>query len=779
MASLIYRQLLTNSFTVDLSDEISSIGQEKNANVTVNPGPFAQTGYAPVEWGPGQTNQSTYEQPTLDGPYNPDTFEAPQDIWVMVEAEQPGVMLAARKEDSSFIIALIMVEPGVQTTTRRYNVFGTTYDFQVSNSGTAHYKLVSYEKTTPTGNFNMHWGLTSTHKLNALMVHNNHVYLIAGDTPNGYTVGVKIDTNKMFFEVNFPFYTVIRSKETELKNLVNNGLPPVQDVRFITPVDYSLRLTALSSKALPNEDIEIAKTSLWKEMQYNRDIKIQFKFGNNIIKAGGLGYKWSEMTFKPANHTYTYERDGEQITAHTTCSVNGVNIFSCSTGGLPTDFAVNSFEVIKENSLVFIDYWDDSIAFRNMVYVRSLNAQMEEKQIIGGAYDFKLTIGAWPVMRGGSVIMQLQRIGLSTQFTDFVSLNSLRFTFRLSVAEPFFEIARTRMTRLYGLPAGNPNNVTTTNADPFHEINGRYSLISLVPSNDDYQTPIFNSVTVRQDLERQLSDLRDEFNELSREIATAQLVDLALLPLDMFSMFSGIKATFQSLKSLSVSVMKKFKTSKIAGAITDITDSLSDAASSISRSSSIRSTTTLSTTVSSVSDLADDITDNLSSRVSQTSRSLRLREFTTQTDSVKFDDISAAVLKAKLSKSTQVTTDMLPDVITEAADKFIPNRAYRVLDGDVAMEVTTDGKYIAYLVDTFEEIPFDANKFFDLVTDSPVLAGIIDFKTIKNLNDNFGITRKQAFDLLRSDPRVLRDFINQKNPIIKYRIDQLIQQCRL
>nr|UMM45206.1 NSP3-P2A-3XFL OSU VP5* [synthetic construct] len=531
------------------------------------------------------------------------------------------------------------------------------------------------------------------------------------------------------------------------------------------------------ASAQVNEDIVVSKTSLWKEMQCNRDITIRFKFDRTIIKAGGLGYKWSEISFKPITYQYTYARDGEQITAHTTCSVNGVNNFSYNGGSLPTDFAISRYEVIKENSFVYIDYWDDSQAFRNMVYVRSLAANLNTVTCTGGSYSFALPLGHYPVMTGGTVSLHPAGVTLSTQFTDFVSLNSLRFRFRLTVGEPSFSITRTRVSRLYGLPAANPNNQRE-----YYEISGRFSLISLVPSNDDYQTPIMNSVTVRQDLERQLGELRDEFNSLSQQIAISQLIDLALLPLDMFSMFSGIKSTIDAAKSMATNVMKRFKRSNLASSVSTLTDAMSDAASSISRSSSIRSIGSSASAWTEVSNSIADVSttvDTVSTQTATIAKRLRLKEIATQTDGMNFDDISAAVLKTKIDKSVQITPNTLPEIVTEASEKFIPNRTYRVINNDEVFEAGMDGKFFAYRVDTFDEIPFDVQKFADLVTDSPVISAIIDLKTLKNLKDNYGISKQQAFDLLRSDPRVLREFINQNNPIIRNRIENLIMQCRL
>nr|UPO81321.1 VP4 protein [Porcine rotavirus A] len=775
MASLIYRQLLSNSYTVDLSDEIQIIGSEKTQNVTINPGPFAQTGYAPVNWGPVETNDSTTVEPVLDGPYQPTTFNPPVSYWILLSPSNAGVVVEGTNNSDRWL-ATILIEPNVTSESRTYTLFGRQEQITIENVSTTKWKFVDLAKTDINGTFTQHGPLLSDTKHGGVMKFSGKLYTYNGETPNattGYYTTTNYDTVNMVSHCDF--YIIPRSEKNP-SNYINNGLPPIQNTRNVVPVSLTSR-SIVHTRAQANEDIVVSKTSLWKEMQYNRDIIIvDFRFENAIIKAGGLGYKWTEISCRPANYQLR-RRDGEVITAHTTCSVNGINDFSYNGGSLPTDFVISRYEVIKENSYVYVDYWDDSQAFRNMVYVRSLAANLNSVTCTGGNYDFRLPVGAWPVMTGGAVSLRPAGVTLSTQFTDFVSLNSLRFRFSLSVEEPSFAIARTRVSSLYGLPAANPNN-----GKDYYEILGRFSLISLVPSNDDYQTPIMNSVTVRQDLERQLNELRQEFNSLSQEIAMSQLIDLALLPLDMFSMFTGIKSTIDAAKSMATSVMKKFKRSNLASSISTLTDSLSDAASSISRNPSIRSVGSSVSVWTDISTQATDISDTLSSIATQTatiSKRLRLKEISTQTDGMNFDDISAAVLKTKIDKSTQIAPNTLPDIVTEASEKFIPNRAYRVIDNDEVFEAGTDGRFFAYRVETFEEIPFDVQKFADLVTDSPVISAIIDFKTLKNLNDNYGITKQQAYNLLRSDPRVLREFINQENPIIRNRIEQLILQCRL
>nr|WBV74406.1 VP4 [Rotavirus A type 2] len=773
MASTVFRQLLANSYSSDIVDEFVDSTTSKTVTTTVNPGPFAQTDYAPVQWGHGQLNDSTTVQPVLDGPYQPTTFNPPVDNWIMLCPEHEGLVASGTNTTDRWLFQ-VLVAPNTSSQQRTFTVFGNNITVTVENTDQSKWKFIDFGKVGG-GAYSPFGTLLTSNKIDAVMKYNGKLYTYTGQTPNAETsfyTTVNYDTVNITTYCDF--YIISREQESQCAQYVNNGLPPIQNTRNVVPVALSARDVPVY-RAQPNEDIIVSKASLWKEMKYNRDITIRFKFANSIVKQGGLGYKWSEVSFKPVNYQYTYQRDGETVTAHTTTSVNGVNDFNFNGGNLPTDFVISKYEVLKENSMVYVDYWDDSKAFHNMVYVRSLQAELNDIQCIGGDYSFSLPLGQWPVMSGGSIVLHSAGVTLSTQFTDYVSLNSLRFRFRITVSEPSFKIIRTRVARLYGLPAAKPNGSLE-----YYETAGRFSLISLVPTNDDYQTPISNSVTVRQDLEKQLNDLREEFNELSQSIAVSQLVDLALLPLDMFSMFSGIKSTIDAAKSMATSVMKKFKRTNLATSISDLTESLSDAASTVTRQTSLRSLSSVSSAWTDVSSSITQTTRDVTTQTATLSKRLRLKEFAAQTEGMNFDDIAAAVLKTKIDKSTQITGKFLPDVVAEASEKFIPIRAYRVFDAnDIVYETTTAGKHFAYKIDGITEVPFDINKFADLITDSPVISAIIDFKTIKNLNDNFGITRAQAVELLKSNPKVLREFINQNNPIIKNRIEQLIQQCKL
>nr|UZY23591.1 viral protein 4 [Rotavirus A] len=772
MASLIYRQLLYNSYSVDLSDEITNIGAEKKENVTVQLGEFAQSQYAPVSWGSGETLSGSVEEQTLDGPYAPDSSNLPSNYWYLVNPSNDGVVFSVT-DNSTFWMFTYLVLPNTAQTNVTVNVMNETVNISIDNSGST-YRFVDYIKTSSTQAYGSRNYLNTAYRLQAYKRDGdgNISNYWGADTQGDLRVGTYSNpVPNAVINLNADFYVIPDSQQEKCTEYIRGGLPAMQTTTYVTPISYAIRSQRV---ARPNEDIIISKASLWKEVQYNRDIVIRFVFANNIIKAVVLGYKWSEISYKANNYQYTYMRDGVEVVAHTTVSVNGVSVYNYNTGPLPTDFMIRNYDVLKESSFVYVDYWDDSQAFRNMVYVRSLNAELNQVRCEGGHYSFALPVGSWPVMQGGSVILTFDGVTLSNVSTDTVTLNSLRFRFRCAVSEPSFRVTGTRISNLYGLPAANPMG-----DQQYYEAAGRFSLISLVPSNDDYQTPIANSVTVRQDLERQLDEMRREFNELSANIALSQLIDLALLPLDMFSMFSGIQSTVEAAKSFATSVMKKFRKSDLAKSVNSLTDAITDAAGSISRSSTLRSVNSAASVWTDISDIVDSTDNVVAATATAAAKKFRVKEFTTEFNGVSFDDISAAVVKTKMNKLNVVDEEILPQIITEASEKFIPNRAYRLIDGEKVYEVTTEGKYFAYLTETFEEVVFDAERFAELVTDSPVISAIIDFKTIKNLNDNYGITREQALNMLRSDPKVLRSFINQNNPIIKNRIEQLILQCRI
>nr|QPJ72392.1 NSP3-P2A-3XFLOSU VP8* [Rotavirus A] len=229
MASLIYRQLLTNSYTVNLSDEIQEIGSAKSQDVTINPGPFAQTGYAPVNWGAGETNDSTTVEPLLDGPYQPTTFNPPTSYWVLLAPTVEGVIIQGTNNTDRWL-ATILIEPNVQTTNRIYNLFGQQVTLSVENTSQTQWKFIDVSTTTPTGSYTQHGPLFSTPKLYAVMKFSGRIYTYNGTTPNattGYYSTTNYDTVNMTSFCDF--YIIPRNQEEKCTEYINHGLPPIQN----------------------------------------------------------------------------------------------------------------------------------------------------------------------------------------------------------------------------------------------------------------------------------------------------------------------------------------------------------------------------------------------------------------------------------------------------------------------------------------------------------------------------------------------------------------------
>ncbi|AJC01261.1 nonstructural protein VP4, partial [Porcine rotavirus A] len=275
MASLIYRQLLTNSYTTDLLDEIEEIGSSKSQDVTVNPGPFAQTGYAPVDWGPGETNDSTTVEPVLDGPYRPTTFNPPIEYWTLFAPSDKGV-IAELTNSTDIWLVIILVEPNVPRETRLYTVFGQQVNFVIENTSLTKWKFIDYRKRSQNDTYILNDTLLSDTKLQAAMKYGAKLFTFTGDTPGAAPQEWGYETNN-YSAIRITslcdFYIVPRMPRETCRNYINHGLPPIQNTRNVVPVALSARDITIQRVSV-NEDIIVSKTSLWKEVQYNRDIKI-------------------------------------------------------------------------------------------------------------------------------------------------------------------------------------------------------------------------------------------------------------------------------------------------------------------------------------------------------------------------------------------------------------------------------------------------------------------------------------------------------------------------
>ncbi|WLG17100.1 VP4 [Rotavirus K] len=576
-----------------------------------------------------------------------------------------------------------------------------------------------------------------------------------------------------------------------------------------TPEDIRKEPSPTRRVVKANTSITITQDTLWKEVQYTNDIQLQFKLEQEKAKAGGLGYVWNYVKFKTADHTYSYQRGSEKIEAHTTLSLNNLQAHSFNGGPLPTDFSLRHMDVIGIDSYIYVDYWDNSEMFANLSYARNLSAQFTGQVMHGGSLPQQLGIpvGHYPQVVNvsgpnssgkytaidGTLQLQFLAVVLSQQSTDFISVNSLRFIFKVIDAtkwvlanRPLSYGGSRAIMSGQGIVSCRENYGSGVDERDYvlNTFTGVASFISLVPANAEYQSPMLQSTTVRKDLEAKIDELRQEFNNLSASVALNDLIGIAMIPFSIASLVGSLGPLASSIKNFASRLMTKFKSSatfrfrmnmpnidlrlrrwKIpkrtprgsagTGSIVDSLDTIStlsddilqpDVLRNLSRNSSVRSTRS---TGSSIMD----------------------------GEALTFDDLAVAVASNGI-RELDMPADMVQDIVIEAADNFIPRRSYRILADDEVYEIGPDMGIIAYN-SRLENIQVDMNRFFDLMSDSPVLQAVIDFTTIKAMRDNYGITFDAARRLINSDASFIRSFINSQNPIISKRIEDLLLQCRI
>nr|UKG23787.1 VP4 [Rotavirus A] len=763
MASNLFKQLLSQSYVADLQDNIQLEIQGTEPEV-IYPDKLDPGKLGTVEWGSGSEQIPVEYLNDIGGPYPPSSIETPsKDYWMYSYATKSDklffcgnyVCFAIRPNTSAYNHTFPFM--GTQCTASLQNSDVNNWLFQwyykVDSSTTLLKTQSDYKSQDPDYGFAYKKGT-------------KELYVATGTEDrvditilNKYTATG--DYDKITF---FDIYIIDQSNKLEvIEKILKNGVNWALNQIGSPQTRVKSRKRSIRSIRTDVEQ-DITMTTLWKETKFSQDIELQFRFGILDEKSGGLGYKWANISYKPENHSYTWKKGDEDVLAHTTVSVSGVHIFNYRgpTALLPTDFVIDRYDVLANGAVVNIDYWDDTPAFKNMIYVKQLAANLSTKSITGGSRALPIPTGTHPVFEGGTISLIPEGVTLSTQYTDDVTLNSLRFKFTVSIDETNeqnkYKLKNT-IREGYGLPAynSNPDNGT------YYTLSGRFSFISLIPTSQEYNTPILNSTTVRKDLEQRLDALRNEFNELSASIALSQLIELATLPLDMFSMFSSLQSLFGSFSSLSTAIMKKFKTSKTGKYVVNASKNVPK----LRRRNAIRDTALR------LPDAWDGPINDVDDLIG-TMRGLNINN----SKGVTFDDISATVLQAKLEK-IKIPEAQIPEIVTRAADDFIPKRAYRVIStsDDICFEVDEFSTVRAFKVATFEEIPVDTNKFYNLLSESPVISSILDLKTIKNLNDNYGISKDTARALLNSDPNALRLFIDSGNPIIRNRVEELLRQC--
>nr|WFG70591.1 VP4 [Porcine rotavirus] len=513
----------------------------------------------------------------------------------------------------------------------------------------------------------------------------------------------------------------------------NDPYNQLKNLQQPTVTTLELKMMQVIRNGQINTSEVVSKDSLWQEMRYARDITLECKIESEVIKGGGWGYDYTSIRFKTINHAYSYVRAGENVNAHVTVSFNNMKERSYG-GSLPTDFKIGKFDIIDIGTYMYIDYWDDSEIFKNMVYVRDLTANIGDffhySQM---SYYFKIPAGVHPGIHSSGVRFKYERCLLSQQFTDQVALNSMRFVFKVTETNGWFMTSGKIGTRRIASGTG------FAYADGFvSRTVGNISFISLIPSNPNYQTPIASSSTVRMDLERKINDLRNDFNQLASSVALSDILSLATSPLTFANLLESVPAIASSVKDVAANVMKRFRNTKM----------FKKAAKPKYKEFVI-------------GDLLEDVTN-----------------VTRNSNSMNFDDITSAVMISTTNKLQITDVDTLSEIVARSADEFIPNRSYRVIENGIAHEITQKGTFSYDLV-TLQQRTFDMDKFLQLASKSPVISAIVDFATLKAMRDTYGIGKDVLYQLVASDAPTILSFINNNNPLIRGRIEELLRQCKI
>nr|BCU08763.1 polyprotein [Porcine rotavirus C] len=509
-----------------------------------------------------------------------------------------------------------------------------------------------------------------------------------------------------------------------------NQLKELQQPNITT---FEMRMIQLAKDGQININEVVSKDSLWQEVRYARDITLQCKIESEVIKGGGWGYDYTSIRFKTVNHTYSYTRSGETVHAHVTISFNNMKERSYG-GSLPTDFKIGKFDIIDVGTYMYIDYWDDSELFKNMVYVRDLTADIGDFLYYAQmSYYFTIPVGVHPGIHSSGVRFKYERCLLSQQFTDQVGLNSMRFIFKVTAANGWFMTSGDINTRRIASGTGFAYANGSVN-----QTVGNISFISLIPSNPNYQTPIASSSTVRMDLERKINDLRNDFNQLASSVALGDILSLATSPLTFANLLESVPAVASSVKDVAANVMKRFRSTKM----------FKKAAKPKYKEFII-------------GDLLEDVTHAARNQ-----------------NTMSFDDLTSAMMISTTNKLQLTDVDTLSEIVARSADDFIPNRSYRVIENGVVHEATQNGVF-SYDLITLQQRNFDTDKFLQLASKSPVISAIVDFATLKEMRDTYGIGTDVLHRLVASDTPTLLSFIDNNNPLIRSRIEELLRQCRI
>nr|BAQ15470.1 viral protein 4 [Porcine rotavirus C] len=732
MASSLYQQLISQNYYSTGNDIL--LDQQTNKTITdyVDVGNYSYTQLPPTSWGAGMTFKSTFNAEEITGPNTGDidlNNLTATNGWILYEKPNTTKRLLKLGPDAyNSVYAAFELWYGKANTVVTSIYYASAQNSE--NTATVqHDSLVLF--------FNV--GYTSLTKQIVRFDWNMGGILIRPTADGRVDICMadmddfnSDDFNWEKWTRSFPrsninmyaeYYLATADPYSQLKALSQFSIKNIE-IRM---------MKAIKQQGPINVDEIVSKDSLWQEMRYARDITLKCKIESEIIKGGGWGYDYTGITFKTVNYVYKYTRSGEEVNAHVTVSFNNMKERSYG-GSLPTDFKIKRFDVIDNDTYMYIDYWDDSDIFKNMVYVRDLKANMGDFFYYSEMwYRFQIPVGTYPGLHSSGVQFTYEKCLLSQQFTDMVSLNSMRFIFKVTASNGWY------------ITSGGPNTRKIASGTGFAYSNGHVSetvgnisFISLIPSNPNYQTPIASSNTVRMDLDRKISDLRSDFNQLASSVALGDILSLATSPLTFANLLESVPAITSSVKDVAANVMKKFRNTKM-----------------FKRATKTKYKEYI------IGDLLEDVTNA-----------------TRDVNKMNFDDITSAMMISTTNKLQLTDIDTFSEIVVRSADDFIPNRSYRMIENGIVHEATPT-RVFSYDLKTLQQVDFDMDKFMQLASKSPVISAIIDFATLKAMRDTYGVSTDVMYKLIASDSPTILSFINNNNPLIRNRIEGLLRQCRI
>nr|AIO05677.1 VP4 [Porcine rotavirus C] len=732
MASSLYQQLISQNYYSTGNDIL--LDQQTNKIVTdhVDIGNYSYTQLPPTSWGAGMTFKSAFSAEEITGPNAGDidlNNLMNADGWILYEKPNKTTRLLKLGPDAyDSVYAAFELWYGKANTVVTSIYYASAQNSE--NTATMQYdSLVLFFNVGYTGltkqivKFNWNMGGILIRPTN-----DGRVDICMADMDN-------FDNDNFNWKRwtrSFPRSNINMYTEYYLANV--DPYSQLKALNQLTVTNVELRMMKSIKQQDPLNFYEVvSKDSLWQEMRYARDITLKCKIESEIIKGGGWGYDYTSIAFKTVNYVYKYVRSGEEVTAHVTISFNNMKERSYG-GSLPTDFKIKRFDIIDNDTYMYIDYWDDSDIFKNMVYVRDLKANVGDFFYYSEMwYRFQIPVGTYPGLHSSGVQFKYEKCLLSQQFTDMVALNSMRFIFKATSSNGWY------------ITSGGPNTRKVASGTGFAYSNGHISetvgnisFISLIPSNPNYQTPIASSSTVRMDLDRKINDLRSDFNQLASSVALGDIMSLAMSPLTFANLLESVPAITSSVKDVAANVMKKFRNTKM-----------------------FKKATKTKYREYIIGDLLEDVTN-----------------VTRDVNKMNFDDITSAMMVSTTNKLQLTDIDTFSEIVVRSADDFIPNRSYRIIENGAVHEATPT-RVFSYDLKTLQQTDFDMDKFMQLASKSPVISAIVDFATLKAMRDTYGISGDVMYKLIASDSPTILSFINNNNPLIRNRIEGLLRQCRI